>query len=550
MNAIPSHATYYIVGNEPIGLGFSPDKGRAMTAHADGTYTIECGSFNGYARFVFADSLAEAGDWDTFHASMRIGPETLQNISCGEWISTQKASGQRNDSGYRLYGSGGYKYLITFDPVNWRFRIDHAGECDFIKDGICYNIINDQEVSVTYYQKGYYNSWHYTGSITIPETVSMYGDADYRVTAIGDSAFYYCRNLTEIILPQTITSIGVEAFYASDIQRIDIPDPVTFIGERAFANNPALTEIKLPSNLTSILEGTFFYTGLTTIDIPNTVRFIGDAAFHDCYKLERISIPESVNSIRDFTFYLCGSLKEVSLPNHLAHIGYGAFAGCRSLREIELPASVTYVELAAFYECDSIETVRTPSLEAWCNIVFDDFEEYVSNPLYFAKHFIVGGEEQSPHLVIPEGVPVINMCSFKGFENLTSVIIPNSVKEICQSAFGLCPNLQEVSFGDSVRIIGNYAFECCHALQAVCLSTRLSDIGYFAFYHCKSLVGLELPDEVTSIGTAAFAECEALKYVMLGNALTTLPRSIFCYDHNLTNVRYNEALTTIDDYAF
>ena len=77
MNAIPSHATYYIVGNEPIGLGFSPDKGRAMTAHADGTYTIECGSFNGYARFVFADSLAEAGDWDTFHASMRIGPETL-----------------------------------------------------------------------------------------------------------------------------------------------------------------------------------------------------------------------------------------------------------------------------------------------------------------------------------------------------------------------------------------------------------------------------------------------------------------------------------------
>ena len=121
MWAMPSWATYYVVGNSPIGNGFSPDKGKAMTEHPDGTYTLKCNAFSGYIRFVFADSLAEADDWDSFSESMRIGPvDGLENIESGTWIPTQKASGNAN-SAYRFYGSGGNKYLITLDIINWRF---------------------------------------------------------------------------------------------------------------------------------------------------------------------------------------------------------------------------------------------------------------------------------------------------------------------------------------------------------------------------------------------------------------------------------------------
>ena len=124
MCAMPSGATYYVVGNSPMGDGFSPDKGKAMTEHPDGTYTLKCGGFSGYVRFVFADSLAEAGDWDSFSESMRIGPvDGLENIESGTWIPTQKASGDAN-SAYRFYGRSGKKYLITLDIINWRFRID------------------------------------------------------------------------------------------------------------------------------------------------------------------------------------------------------------------------------------------------------------------------------------------------------------------------------------------------------------------------------------------------------------------------------------------
>ena len=409
MWAMPSWATYYVVGNSPIGNGFSPDKGKAMTEHPDGTYTLKCNAFSGYIRFVFADSLAEADDWDSFSESMRIGPvDGLENIESGTWIPTQKASGNAN-SAYRFYGSGGNKYLITLDIINWRFRIDidNSDNCDFIKDGICYNILNDHEVAVTYYRKGYDNLGYYQGHISIPETVTNYEDT-YTVTAIGDSAFYNAH-LTEIDLPQTITSIGVEAFNSSGIQRIELPNSVTFIGEYAFINNYAMTEITLPNSLDAILTGTFAETGLTDLVIPNSVRYIGEGAFFGCFNLEHINIPESVNSILDNTFTYCQSLKYVSLPNKLTDIGYCAFAECESLRGIEFPASLEHVDLGAFYGCDSLETVCTPSLEAWCKIVFEDFDLYVSNPLYYAKHFIVGGKEMSSQLVIPEGVTAINM---------------------------------------------------------------------------------------------------------------------------------------------
>ena len=83
--ALSSHATYYIVGNAPMGDGFSPDKGRAMTEQPDGTYTLKCDAFAGNLKFVFADGLAEAGDWDTFSESMRIGPTNgTENIQSGD----------------------------------------------------------------------------------------------------------------------------------------------------------------------------------------------------------------------------------------------------------------------------------------------------------------------------------------------------------------------------------------------------------------------------------------------------------------------------------
>ena len=106
ITALISHATYYLVGTQPMGYGLVPDKGRVMSVHPDGTYTIKCQAAKGVNRFVFADSLAEPDDWETFNESMRIGPVESVGVKKGEWTSTQKAAGKKNNTAYLLSGSG------------------------------------------------------------------------------------------------------------------------------------------------------------------------------------------------------------------------------------------------------------------------------------------------------------------------------------------------------------------------------------------------------------------------------------------------------------
>ncbi|MDE6378746.1 MAG: leucine-rich repeat domain-containing protein, partial [Duncaniella sp.] len=78
---------------------------------------------------------------------------------------------------------------------------------DFEIDGIYYNIKNSNEVAVTYYS----DSKAYTGEVIIPETV-VYSDNEYSVTSIDKGAFQYCRDLTQVIIPNSVTTIGNSAF--------------------------------------------------------------------------------------------------------------------------------------------------------------------------------------------------------------------------------------------------------------------------------------------------------------------------------------------------
>ena len=124
---------------------------------------------------------------------------------------------------------------------------------DFEVDGIYYVIIssssNSPTVSVSY--KGTsYNSYsnEYTGSVTIPETVT-YSGVTYSVTSIDSYAFYKCSGLTSVNIPESLTNIGGQAFRGcSGLTSVTIPESVTSIGEMAFYDCSILTSIILESN--------------------------------------------------------------------------------------------------------------------------------------------------------------------------------------------------------------------------------------------------------------------------------------------------------------
>ena len=181
------------------------------------------------------------------------------------------------------------------------------------------------------------------------------------VTSIGKVAFCWCESLASITIPNSVTSIGNEAFYGCGLTSITIPDSVTSIGEGAFHECTSLTSVTIPDSVTSIGKDAFSdCKSLTTITIPDSVTSIGSEAFLGCKSLTSIIIPDSVTSIGDFAFSDCESLTSITLPNSVTSIGDRVFFNCSGLTSITIPDSVTSIGEDAFTNCTSLTSITIP----------------------------------------------------------------------------------------------------------------------------------------------------------------------------------------------
>ena len=196
---------------------------------------------------------------------------------------------------------------------------------------------------------------------------------DIPVVEIKSSAFNGCANLTSIIIPDSVTSIGDFAFEnCSGLTSITIPDSVTSIGDHAFYN--CLTSITVSENnkYFSSLNGVLFNKDKTDLitypignerteyTIPDSVTSIGNFAFYNCSSLTSITIPDSVASIGNSAFYNCSSLTNIKLPDVIDIISGNTFRDCSSLLNIIIPDSVTSIKECAFYNCSNLTSITIP----------------------------------------------------------------------------------------------------------------------------------------------------------------------------------------------
>lgn len=158
---------------------------------------------------------------------------------------------------------------------------------------------------------------------------------------IGHYAFNSCYSLSNITIPDGVTSIGNYAFSnCYSLLSITIPNGVTSIGNYAFSNCYSLSSITIPDSVTSIGSNTFYNcSSLLSITIPNGVTIIENSMFASCYSLSSIIIPNSVTNIGNYALLNCSSLSSITIPNSVTRIGTSTFQSC---------SGVAYYDFTAF----------------------------------------------------------------------------------------------------------------------------------------------------------------------------------------------------------
>ncbi len=338
---------------------------------------------------------------------------------------------------------------------------------------------------------------------------------------IPNSAFYFIQtvggsnSLNRIVLPDTLKSIGSNAFYGCKYLSgsLIIPEGVTEIKRGAFNGCIGLNGIlSLPSTLKKLGnrgeddmgdEGTDYYGGV----------------FQNCRNLTgNLILPDNLELIRGYCFSGCnGFYGELRLPSKLKRLGNCAFSYCSGLTgSLSIPQGITALPSEAFHNCGFNGTLTLH--DGITNIANDAFANcHFKGELHLPKSLKVISEnvfcnnDFSGTLTLPSTLTHIGSNAFANNWRLMGVLdIPKEVESIGESAFSNCKMLEGIIFPESMETIRQGAFNECYGINSiVCKGTMPAHIESGAFNGvAKDNFTLEVPESAISQYQAAPGWCD------------------------------------------
>gem|GEM_PF-5545483 len=144
------------------------------------------------------------------------------------------------------------------------------------------------------------------------------------------------------------------------IERIVLEEGITAVGDHAFADLTQVRDVSLPQSLRSIGTDAFRGCAVTEVTLPAGLTELG--GFRGCGKLTSINVPETVESVGIRAFEDCGSLRALSLPDGVRSVGFYAFGGTCGIETLYLPDSVVACSGGeAFFGNPSVRAIRFPA---------------------------------------------------------------------------------------------------------------------------------------------------------------------------------------------
>lgn len=380
------------------------------------------------------------------------------------------------------------------------------------------------------------NAFKDVGAKTPVKSVTF--EAESGLKEIGDYAFSAANLSGEVILPQSVETLGEGAFRGTACTKFtfEAGSKMTAMDDSVFANCGKLTEVEnFPSGITKIPDSSFMSDKVlakVTYAAPEKMTGIGASAFSGCEVL-----------VSDASYS--------PITENMVTIGASAFMGCKGeqFTTVTIPASVTKLEQNTFANCLSLATVTFTNTESVTEIA----------AMCFANDGALTKCE------LPAKLEVLGDSAF-GATGLTGVRIPVTLREAkqpfskCQqigqieweegltkvidNLFQNMENSLKVDFQDQITEIGNHAFDSS-LITGITGTNNLVKIGEYAFNSCKGISGkVELP-AVTEIHAYAFSEIFATDFEISQN-ITLIDNGAFMNCTNLKAINKNDGVADVD----